>query len=548
METPLESPPDPGVEAASTETPRGRLGLAEIVFVGLLVATVVAYVLQTRGYTFSTDDWIFAQRGHSLADYFRPYNLSLAVVPIAVYRLLLAVVGFHSTLPLRLVGIVCETSVAVALFLTVRSRVSAAVALVVGATFLWYPNTVLYPSAFDHYLGVTAAIGCAWILTRRRPSQDLLLALALCVSLGASGVGVAAGVGCLVYLAIGGAPWRRWLAVMAPLAAWALWWLTVAHTPRDAAQRTAAQSRDLVVNGIIRSFDGLVGGNRVLGGMLMVVFAGSLAWAVARGARSVHGRPLGAVVAGLRSADHQLAWTAALVAWWVGLAYSRGRFAFPGVFRYQFLGSALVVLAFLPSRRPARIADRLGGRDATVLAIVASLLILAVNHSGITRQSRLMTVESDRIRANMVQVNLGPATVPDTARVGLGPGDNPTLSAGLYRRLVGQLGTPPRTRPGDPDATVLALVPTRLVAVDDDPAARCITVPDSITVGGGDTIRLRAQDAPVDVDVRRFDAGWTRLGTIAGGHTVELRLPAGPSPRAWTVRADGACRVVPGKG
>jgi hypothetical protein len=518
--------------------------MAEVVFVAMLVATVVVYVLQTRAYTFSTDDWLFAQRGHSLADYFRPYNLSLAVVPIAVYRLLLAVFGFHTTLPLRLVGIGCETSIAVALFLTVRSRLSSAVALVIGATFLWYPKLVLYPSAFDHYIGLTAAVGCAWILTRRRPSQDLLLALALCVALGASGVGVAACVGCLVYLAIGGAPWRRWVAVAAPLAAWTLWWLTLAHTHRDAAQRTAAQSRDLVVNGIIRSFDGLVGGNRVLGGMLMVAFALSLAWAVVRGVCSVHGRPLGAAVAGLRSADHQLAWTAALVAWWVGLAYSRGRFAFPGVFRYQFLGSALVVLAFLPSRRPARLADRLSGRAATGLALACALVILAVNHSGITRQSRQMTTEGDRVRANMVQVNLGPAVVPDSARVGLGPGDNPTLSARTYRRLVDELGTPPRTRPADPDATELALVPTRLVADQDHPTARCVALPEPITLPGGSTIRLRAPDRAVEVDLRRFDPGWTRLGTIAEGHTVVLRLPAGPSPDAWVVRAPGACKPL----
>ncbi len=323
METSLESPPDPGGGAAHGAA-RRRVGVAEIAFAGLLVVTVVAYVLKTRGYVFSTDDWLFAERGHSLTDYFRPYNMSLAIVPIAIYRVLLAVFGFHTTLPLRLVGIVCETSVAVALFLTVRSRISAAVALVVGATFLWYPHMVLYPSAFDHYIGVTAAIGCAWILTRQRPSQDLLLAIALCVSLGASGVGVAACVGCLVYLAIGGAPWRRWLAVAVPVLAWTLWWATVARSPRDAAHRTAAQSRDLVVNGIIRSFDGLVGGNRVLGGMLIVLFVASLAWAMVRGARSVRGRPLGSVVAGLRSADHQLAWSAALVVWWVGLAYSRG--------------------------------------------------------------------------------------------------------------------------------------------------------------------------------------------------------------------------------
>jgi hypothetical protein len=110
---------------------------------------------------------------------------------------------------------------------------------------------------------------------------------------------------------------------------------------------------------------------------------------------------------------------------------------------------------------------------------------------------------------------------------------------------VGELGAPPRTRAADPDATVLSLVPTHLNPVGDDPRARCVTLPETITLDGGAVVRLRAPSVPVEVDLRRFDPTWTRIGTIAGGHTVELRLPAGPAPEGWVLRAPGACRVVP---
>ncbi len=171
-----------------------------------------------------------------------------------------------------------------------------------------------------------------------------------------------------------------------------------------------------------------------------------------------------------------------------------------------------------------------------------------MNHTGITHNAREMTVNSNRLRANMIQANLGPGAVPDSAHIGLGPGDNPTLSTGRYRRLVSELGAPAGTRPADPDAGILSLVPTGLRTVPDDPLARCVPLPASIPLGGGSIVRLRVPTDPVEIDLRRFDRNWTRVGTIARGRTVELRLPAGPSPEPWIVRAPGACRVVPPPG
>jgi len=100
--------------------------VADVAFLALVVVAVVAYLSRTRGYVFASDDWVYAQRGHTFVDFFRPYNLSLNVVPIAVYRALVDVFGFHTTLPLRLVAGISEATVAVALYLTVRARIAPA--------------------------------------------------------------------------------------------------------------------------------------------------------------------------------------------------------------------------------------------------------------------------------------------------------------------------------------------------------------------------------------------------------------------------------------
>ena len=48
--------------------------------------TIVCFFVKANGLGFFADDWRLAQRGGSVGDYFQPYNDSLSVVPIAIYR------------------------------------------------------------------------------------------------------------------------------------------------------------------------------------------------------------------------------------------------------------------------------------------------------------------------------------------------------------------------------------------------------------------------------------------------------------------------------
>ena len=546
MELTLAQPPD---EVPSPPRPRRwrAIGVADVAFGVLVVVAVLAYLSRTRGYVFSSDDWVYAQRGHSLVDYFRPYNLSLNVVPIAVYRVLLGLFGFGRTLPLRMLAASTEAAVAVALYLVVRARIAPAAALVVGVSILWYPNEVLYPSTWNFFAALAATVLAAALVVRRRPAEDLLLAVAVAFALMTAPTGVAGAAGCLAYLALRRERrGRRWLAVALPATAWAVWWLTVAHTPRDAAQRSLAQSRQLVVDGVIRSFDGLVADNRVLGGVLMALFAAYLVVTIVGGIRANRRRGWRALVDGLGAADHQLAWSAALVGWWVGLAFSRGFVASATVMRYQLAGSVFVVLAWLPSLRPARLAERLHRAAPTAIALALSAAVIAANNAGIADQARPLTTDSNRLRANMVEANLGPSVVPDWRRIGLGPGDNPSLPSSLYRTLVARYGVPTGTTPTHPDAAVLALLATRLDPDAGGAVDRCLALTSPVTIAGGRAVRLRAPERPVTVRLRRFEPGWTTLGRIPAGRTVVIRLPAGPAPRGWMVAADGACRAVPG--
>ncbi len=173
---------------------------ADGAFALLVVGTIVCYLVKANSLGFLADDWRLAQRGGSIGDYFQPYNDTLNVVPIALYHSLYTVFGFQTAFPLRLLSVVSGAAVAVALFLAVRARVGSVVALVVGATFLWYPNFVVNPSAFDHYLALTAIILCVWLLTKDGVVADVSLAVAFAFALCTAGLAVAAGAGLLTYV------------------------------------------------------------------------------------------------------------------------------------------------------------------------------------------------------------------------------------------------------------------------------------------------------------------------------------------------------------
>ena len=182
-----------GGDGSTTRRVQNRLrnvDVLDVVFAVAVVATVVAYTTRpTCSPTWATTgDWRCGQLAGRLLPALQHH---LSVVPIAGYRLIYLVFGFRTYVSLFLVGVISGAAIAVAAYLTVRSRVGTAPALVAGVALLWYPNNILLPAAFNHYLALTAVFFCACELRRYRPASDLPLALGLSFALICSGVSVA---------------------------------------------------------------------------------------------------------------------------------------------------------------------------------------------------------------------------------------------------------------------------------------------------------------------------------------------------------------------
>ena len=278
-------------------------------------------------------------------------------------------------------------------------------------------------------------------------------------------------------------------------------------------------------DGVAGSFRGLVFDSRALAFVLAIAFVMTLCWRLRQG---------------VRASRNEIAWTVALLAWWVGLAYSRGVFFDRHVVRYELVGSAFVVLAFLPTRTTTwRFLDR---RVALAAGVAFAAAVVLLNHGAIFENQRELAQSYRQIRINTVVGNLDSAVVPDKTALYLGGLAN--LTAREYRHLVAQFGAPPGSRPKDIDASIVALGDVHPVATRMAPSAGCIDLARSVPVQPGADLTLRAGVRDVAVRLRRFDRASTDVGTIPADSTATIRLPGPAATRPWIVDAPGACRVV----
>lgn len=518
--------------SAAQRRKKGRLEtIATAAFVGVLALTIPIYVSSLNGYAFRGDDWRLFQRGGSVGDYLEPYNQHLSAVPIGTYRLLLETFGLASTLPLRIVNTASLAMLVVAMFLVIRARFGAPIALIIATDMLWLHELQLTPAAFNHWLALTATIFCAWALTQKSPSLDIAIGLALTFALCSSGVGVAGAVGCIVYVSLSRTSVRRRIAVAVPTVAWAAWWLLVSGDRDRGAHLPLSDTLHYAFDGVVETFRELAAGNQVVGVVLAVLFAANLVWRLRNGPRA---------------ACLELSWTAALLFWWFGLAYSRGvfvqSFGSAGLSRYDLIGAGFIILAVQPIHLANGVARRLPSRTQVLaVAIGASAFLICANNDGILSQAHLLEQGSNKVRQQLVAANLGPEVVPDGAVLALGAlALNP--NAGVYRALAARHGRPAGTGTSTPDASIVALGPIRLQPTRRSPDLRCLSLGDGRLPHSPSTTVLRAADTDVVVKLRRFGTEWIPIGTIRAGSAAALTLPGLESPVPWMVEAPGACR------
>lgn len=504
---------------------RRRFELADLILALAVLASAAYYVRLARRHFFAYDDWGAAARPGRLGDLVEPFNGHLSVIPLVVYRSLFRVFGFEHYAPFRPLGIACLAALAVGLYLLARHRIGAWPALVVAVGVLWTHSLALTPFLFNFHLALLLGVVCAAALPSSSRAADGVVAAALTVALCTSAVGVAIAGACAAHAVLSGFRLRRWLAVAVPSLGWVLWWARFAVHDRNTTGSLSDGART-VLDGGLGSFAAVVAGTFVGGAALAVGSACLLAW------RTAHDRD---------AARMQVAWMAGVVVWWVGLVWSRENAASSlDTPRYEYVGAVFVLLSLIPTRPADRLRRRARHPAIAVLALASVLAVVAANQPSIRTGARDKGTISTWVRNVLVEVDQGPAVVPDSQVL---PHFLYHLTAGELRALVDRRGRP-MARSDDADAYLVSraaiIIGAEVPAPDRGP---CLDQPGALRTGSD--LLLHTDADPALVSARRFASRPIPARQVPAGTTVRIRL-WGPSvaTEPWMITAPGGCLVA----
>jgi hypothetical protein len=507
--------------------------------------------------TFWRDEWglLLHRRGWSIGTFLDPAVEHLVAIPVLIYKLLVGTVGMDSPAPYQVLAVLLFLLSVVLLFVYVRSRVGAwlALAAILPILFLgpaW--DDLLFPYQLTWFGSVACGIAALLCLERRTRNADIAATVLLVAGLLFSDAGIPFVAGAVVEVAL--SPQRRDRAFVAviPTVLWAIWYLGWGHTADTFVSfHNAANLPSYVLDGLSSSLSVYLGLSQPFG----VNDPPALAW----------GRPLLVLVAGLaiwriyllrRPPDRVFTVLAILACFWSLTALNASIFGLPTVGRYQYLGVVGLALVGAELARGVRI-----GRWVTI-----ALLALAVS-SALANFTRLR--DAAHGLEGIAEQERGGLAALELAREVVDPGlvltpDNSDVDylnlvdAGSYLSAVDAYGSPayrPAELAGAPEvarvaadkvsaaALRIALAPTANAGssclgaqLDRGPAVAAVPP-------GGLVIRARADG--VQVALRRY-ASTTfpiALGGLPAGRRELIRIPADRSSRPWTLELTGTGEV-----
>ena len=421
----LNDRPTSDLEAPrASQSSRSQLGMGLLVAGWSVVVLLVVLWLDKlgAGRTFFLDEWNFVVGRWRLEPdtVLAPHNGHLSIVPASVYLTMFEVVGLDNYRVFRLLGLLVHVSVATAVLVYVRRRLGSLAGLGGGiATLLlgtgW--QNILWPFQIGFMGSVLGFVVALLLLERRTTRSDVAAAACVAISLGCSGVGIAAAGAVLVETVLT-RPWRRWWIAVGPLALYAIWYLAYGESQAEVSNVEAVPeyvwtSGSAAIAGL---YDFELTWGRFGFGLLAVLACAAL---LRRGGVT----------------PRVLALVAMLGAFWGLTALSRGQFGEPGASRYVYVGAVVIVL-LVAELVPARAARTVG-----VVGLVLGLLSAWANADIMRAGAGGLQLEGTIVGAELGVVETLRDVVPTDYAID--PVRASALTAGAYFEAIDGVGSSP---------------------------------------------------------------------------------------------------------
>jgi ATP-binding cassette, subfamily B, bacterial len=504
-----------------------------------LSAGLLGYL--TSKETFLLDEWSFLldRRGFSAGVFFDPHNEHIVVIPVAIYKLLLAVFGMDSAEPFHITAIAAFIAAVSVVFVALRRLVGDWLALagVLPLLFFGSADPTLLQS-FHLSFTLSLCFGVAALLAlqseglRHRDAVACLL-LVLSVLSVSLGIPFALAVGAWLLVTPGGRR-RLWIPLI-PLAVYALWWLGWGHTAESAVTlRSIATTPTYILDGLAGSLASLLG----LTAGATDADPGALDW----------GRPLLVAVAAIAAwrawrlrKEPGFAWTRPLLVGFAVLALSFWALAgFNSVevlrpataSRYELAGATflLLVAAVLCGRQRLSRAALAAVFSVALLSAGANLYLLqdrwdkAVDLSRVQRAAlTALELERDRV-APSFEVRTADTNIAFSELVQAGPYFDATDDFGSPAYSVPELWSAPEDAREAADRTVASALGVAPVPGREKTSA-CRTAKLGATPITGDL-----PPGGATFWVEPGSSGSLALGRFGSGYPVDFgELPSGTS-------------------
>lgn len=409
-----------------------RPSAATGVLIGLLVAAAALLMYAGRHLTFYADEWVWLlhRRGGGINSFLEPHNDHFSLFPVAVYRLLFALVGMRHYTAYRAVGVGIHLLCAVLLYILVRRRVGPWLALVPTALLLFMGTAgqdLLWPFQIGFLGSIAGGLGALALIEDRR--SDPLAALLLVWSITSSGVGLAFLVAGLVAIAARRDPWSRLWIIAVPALVFLIWYLGWGQSKPITVSALLGMPASIAdaAAGVASAIAGL---NTAIGPTVVnpwgpaIALVGLLLVAVSY-RQNVGRRPTPMLLAAI----------AGVLTFWGLIALQRAAFQNLNTSRYLYIGAVFVWLIVAE----ARVGTKLTGAGLALAGLLAAgALIASVNE---LRNAEIgLRVHDDGVRASLTAADVAapvvsPSFLPD-------PIQSPVIVAGPYLAAARALGSP----------------------------------------------------------------------------------------------------------
>jgi hypothetical protein len=556
--------------------PRGDTERGErLARTGLVVAmalSALTLLLLGRNLTFWSDelDWLTFGNDFDPGHLLTPHGSHLMATNRAIYEGLPRIFG-TDYLPFRVVGIACLQACAVLVFVLVKRRLGALVALAPAVVLLFFGSAQdMTLSPLGNPFTLSIAFGrAAFLAVERGDTRGDVAGVVLLTLAGLSHTfGTIIALGVAVYLLVDPGSRRRiWVAAV-PIVLWVAWWLWARQFHQSIATGSDVFGAPLFIfKAAGAAIEGCFGIPPNLGGKIgPLALALRILFDLAAVAAAVG---LAVLIKRTRGTPWLWAYLATILAFWGGVAVAEGTGRGPETPRYLFFGAIMLVLIAAEALRsrgiPLRWRRPLLVAWAVALVCNVSLLFYEIpgfDDDAATVQAQLAMIElgGDRVPPTLQVRELDPPASPHVP--------SPAAALDQFTDEIGPLGFTLDEVRSQPESVRLGadFVLVRSLQITAFPVPK-----DGIPAATGCRTFRPGDDAYTDIELRpgasflelvrdagepgaplllgRFaDVASVPVGTLTRGRELGLLLSDDAAAEPWSARASGrvrACHLIP---